>query len=574
MTGRVWIGSKQRDANMPTPLSSSATSTFVLSGVTTLDGLLNEDHLKWSDRSNSVVQLSYSFPWSDGASAIWQSDYSSMQEQEAAQHFGLNAEQIDAVSRALQSWSEVANVIFTKVSEDVNNVGDFRFAFSSAVSADTWGWSYYPDSNWASAGDVWINPHLANASAWADGSYNYYSLIHETGHGLGLKHPGNYSGTDDAVPCLPAGLDFRNYTVMSYYDWQTWYLDTSQNPNTYIGVVPETPMVYDIAAIQYLYGANNSYRSGDTTYTFDPAVPFYKSIWDAGGTDTIDISNFSTDCTINLTPGSYSSIHYHNTGTGSSLYDGSNNLGIAFGVIIEIARGGSGNDAITGNTASNLLYGGGGDDTIIGASGNDRLEGGDGLDTAVFSGNLSEYSVSYSAETEIYTISDKIAERDGLDLVSGIEHFQFADGTKADILAPTVTSFSPSDGAINVGISDDIVIIFSEVIQKGTGTIAIHFDSATGRLQEQAYDILTSANLAISESRLTINPTASLVSSTHYFVTLDAGSIKDQAGNSFEGTSTYDFTTADPYADHAGGSSTGAVVAGVGAVGILAWLIL
>jgi serralysin len=541
--------------------------------VTTIDGLLNEDHQKWSDLSDSAVRLSYSFPWIDRESAIWQSDYSSMQEQEAAQHFGLNPEQIAAVTRALQSWADVANIIFTKVSDDANNVGDFRFAYSSDVR-DCWGWSYYPDSNWASAGDVWINPEFANGSSWAAGSYNYYSLIHETGHGLGLKHPGNYSGTDASGPYLPAGLDFRNYTAMSYYDWQTWYPDTSKDTENYRYVVPETPMVYDIAVIQYLYGTNNSYQSGDSVYTFDPSIPFYKSIWDAGGKDMIDISNFSTDCTINLIPGSYSSIHYPNAGTGSNLYDGSNNLGIAFEVFIEIVRGGTGNDSITGNIVGNSLYGGAGDDTLIGASGDDTLSGGDGLDTVVFSGNCSEYSISYMEVTQIYTISDTIAGRDDTDIVSGIEQFQFADGVKADILAPKVMSFSPADGAVNAGLMDDIVIIFSEVIQKGTGSVAIHLDSAAGGLLEPAYDILTSENLTISESRLTIKPTVSFAPGTHYVVTLDDGSIEDKAGNSFTGSSTYDFTTADPYADTVGASGTAAVVGGVGIVGFLAWFIL
>ena len=48
-------------------------------------------------------------------------------------------------------------------------------------------------------------------------------------------------------------------------------------------IVSSTPMVYDIAAIQYLYGANMNHNSGDTTYSFDPDTPFIEAIWDAGG---------------------------------------------------------------------------------------------------------------------------------------------------------------------------------------------------------------------------------------------------------------------------------------------------
>ncbi len=48
---------------MPNPSASSATSTFILSGVNDIDALLNEDHQKWSESANSMVALSYSFPW-------------------------------------------------------------------------------------------------------------------------------------------------------------------------------------------------------------------------------------------------------------------------------------------------------------------------------------------------------------------------------------------------------------------------------------------------------------------------------------------------------------------------------
>lgn len=47
-------------------------------------------------------------------------------------------------------------------------------------------------------------------------------------------------------------------------------------------ICPETPMVLDIAAMQYLYGANMQYHSGDDRYTkFDPTQPFFKTLWDA-----------------------------------------------------------------------------------------------------------------------------------------------------------------------------------------------------------------------------------------------------------------------------------------------------
>jgi hypothetical protein len=50
-----------------------------------------------------------------------------------------------------------------------------------------------------------------------------------------------------------------------------------------------TPMAYDIAAMQLLYGANTTFNSGDTTYDLaTPAAALqWTSIWDTGGTDEI-----------------------------------------------------------------------------------------------------------------------------------------------------------------------------------------------------------------------------------------------------------------------------------------------
>jgi serralysin len=435
---------------MPNPSASSGTAAFALSGVSTLDPLLNEQYLKWTVASTPGVELTYSFPWSDGAPAFWQSDYSLEGEPDAAVHFALNAAQQSAAERAMQAWAMVAGITFTEVADTENNVGDFRFAFSSAV-ADGWGYSGYPNDYWASAADVWISPSVADQTDWTGASYNELALMHEIGHGLGLKHPGNYgeeeSGTTDY---LPATLDFINYSVMSYNNKNYWFLYPGQN--RYTGVFPSTPMVYDIAAIQYLYGVNNTYHTGADTYRFDPATPFFCTLWDAGGNDTLDLSNFSATCTIDLIPGHYSSIRYSSEGTIDDLYDGANNLGIAYGAIIENAVGGSNADIITGNNVRNMLAGGGGNDTFIGSAGNDTLDGGDGIDTAEFSGRYAEYDIRYDPATVTFIVRDTTTSRDGTDSVHFVENLVFADTT---ILATNTCEFTtePQTGLTIKGIS-------------------------------------------------------------------------------------------------------------------------
>lgn len=196
-------------------------------------------------------------------------------------------------------------------------------------------------------------------------------------------------------------FDSNQYSIMSYTSHpKSLHMtvinrDTEDEDLVYTYVEPSTPMLYDIAAIQYLYGKNTTTATGNDTYTFDPSTPFFKCIWDAGGSDTISVSTFTRGCTINLNAGKFSSIsipsdalptsetgYYDWTGSGNTVptYDGTNNLSIAFGVTIEKAVGGSGNDRLTGNAAKNTLTGNGGNDIIDGGAGNDVLNGGTGAD--------------------------------------------------------------------------------------------------------------------------------------------------------------------------------------------------
>jgi uncharacterized delta-60 repeat protein len=208
--------------------------------------------------------------------------------------------------------------------------------------------------------------------------------------------------------------------------------------------------------------------------------------------------------------------------------------------------GNEGDDSINAGAGNDTVYGNGGDDTIDGGSGNDTIDGGGGNDTVVFSGNFAEYSITHEAGLPSYTITVSILGRDGTDVITAVENVLFADGLK-DIIAPTATIFSPADAATGVALDSDIVITFSEDIQRGAGFIVIHSGSATGPVVE-SFDAALSGNVDISGNILTINPTELLSKDTHYFVTFDAGSVNDMAGNSYAATTTYDFTTLDTIA--------------------------
>src|SRR5439155_401139 len=89
-----------------------------------------------------------------------------------------------------------------------------------------------------------------------------------------------------------------------------------------------------------------------------------------------------------------------------------------------------GNDFLDGMDADDVLDGGDGDDTLFGGGGDDRLDGGSGMDTAILRGNFADYAISYDSVSHQYTLVDQAPERDGTDIVHGVENFAFADGMK------------------------------------------------------------------------------------------------------------------------------------------------
>jgi serralysin len=429
---------------MITPFNSSPVSSVALSGNYLIDALVGGT--KWAAEAGTGAALTYSFARANGTSAYADSlsaPYSSLDEPGSAIHAFTAAQQSDTAD-ALAAWAAVANLSFALVAESQTAMGDLRFAFSSVPYQNAWGWAYYPSAA-ASGGDVWVDYSNVGAKedAWATGGVNYAALLHEIGHALGLKHPFDGSST------LPPALDDMSHSVMSYRPapndifFRTITLPDGHQTSIIETVMPDTPMLLDVASAQYLYGANMSYRTGDDVYTFDPHQPFFRTIWDAGGTDTISVANFSEGCAIDLRDGHYSSIHIHSdplppgsVNYYTPTYDGSNNLAIAFGATIENAIGGGGADTLVGNDADNTLTGG---------AGNDVIDGGAGFDAACYSGVRSEYTVQ--AERGMLTVTDS-GGVEGTDTLTNIERLTFSDGAIAFDLAGSAGVVARTLGAV------------------------------------------------------------------------------------------------------------------------------
>ena len=303
-----------------------------------------------------------------------------------------------AFQEIVQLWSDViaTKIDFVPHDEDADITLETVTNLPTGVGGSTYATLHVPlvpddadiflNTTDANFYDVGYGPNIDLDDA---GRYQWMAILHEFGHALGLQHPGDYNA-GASEPTYENDREFNEdtaqFSVMSYFDGSN---DNSAINWTRSEAAPQTPMIYDILAIQAYYGVDTTTRLGDTTYGFhstagEDVYDFSKNpypvltIWDAGGNDTLDASFTGlAPERIDLTPGSYSDI--------GGLID---NVGIAFGVIIENAIGGAGDDTITGNAADNHLVGNDGNDHLIGGGGNDTLDGGNGDDTLEADGTL------------------------------------------------------------------------------------------------------------------------------------------------------------------------------------------
>ena len=386
-----------------------ARASVNLTGDPYIDGVLSGT--RWD-----VSSLTYSFP----TSAAYY-EYSG----EPGTNFeAFTAVQQDAVRMVLANYSATANIAFTQVAETSSQHGTLRYAESDSLSPNT-AWAYFPNT-FPQGGDMWFNNSSNAFDNPIKGDYAYFAMLHETGHAIGLKHPHEVMGSFGA---MPLDHDSIEYSVMSY---------------RFANDFPQTLMMYDIAAVQTMYGANYATNSGDTVYQWSPTTgemslngvgmgapagnKIFMTIWDGGGQDIYDFSNYTTPLAVNLQPGGWTTAsttqlaylgdgHYAAGNIANALLYNNNPASL-----IENVIGGADNDVMTGNIADNYFTGGGG---------NDLFDGGSGNDSAIYWGLTSDYSWSRNAN-ESWTITDlRTGSLDGTDTLWNLEFLQFSDSSVA-----------------------------------------------------------------------------------------------------------------------------------------------
>jgi serralysin len=303
----------------------------------------------------------------------------------------LNQGQQSAVRSILQNYAAVANLTFTEMDETATSHAVLRFGVSDKPGT---AYAYYPNTS-ATAGDSFYN----NTTGWYDnpvpGNYAWFTFIHEIGHNLGLKH-----GHDTSVyGAMSADRDSMEYSVMTYRSYVGGPLTGYSNETWGFA---QTLMMYDIAALQRLYGANYGTNGGDTVYSWSAttgemfvngtgqgapgANRLFLTVWDGGGEDTYNFASYTANLVVDLRPGAWStawSAQVANLGDGRFAAGNVANALLFEGnpaSLIENAVAGAGHDTLAGNEAGNLLAGNEGNDSISGGAGNDQIWGGAGSD--------------------------------------------------------------------------------------------------------------------------------------------------------------------------------------------------
>jgi serralysin len=296
--------------------------------------------------------------------------------------------------------------MFAPISETPTSHAAIRLADSSSPPTS---FSEDPQKDLPVSGDVFYGAAARDPTI---GSLSSAPILHEIGHALGLNHgdPGNSNG-----PFGPIGAQYDDieYSVMNY----AAFIGAPITDPLGADAAAQSYMMYDIAALQYYYGANFGNVGKNFTYSWnrstgqefingqgqgEPLIDtVFETVWTGGATSTYDLSNYNDDAWLDMRPGQFMKF------SNGQL----NELGLKDDAVPEYAQGnvynallfngdtrseinnvitGNGSDIVIGNDVFNIITLGNGNDSVLIGGAGARVFGGTGNDTIVPSAAPSE----------------------------------------------------------------------------------------------------------------------------------------------------------------------------------------
>ncbi len=460
-------------------------------------------------------------------------------------HIDLGTQQQIAARDALAQVAAATGLTFTEITDTDTVHANIRISQTADQDAPSAYGNFASDTR-AVAGDIWFGrtsqPYYDLAFK---GTWGFSTMMHEIGHALGLKH-GHQDYTNlDLSFYFGTSPRFGSQSLTPDKDGQAWSLMTyTPAPFTNSNFAgekisqPQSYMQYDLAALQYMYGANFNTNNTDTVYTFSTTTgemfingvgqgapsgnKIFLTIWDGGGNDTIDASNYSGGVTIDLRPGEFStvsqeqlvnSLAYQN---GTAIAPGNIAMSLLYNndsrSLIENATGGAGNDIFVGNTANNVLDGGsGGSDTVV-------FTNTTGV-TVILNNTGADVLVNHDGETDTLRSIENIVGTAGNDILIGntADNMLAGGSGGADVL---------SGGAGNDRlIGGTFTTINNAIITKAAATSNLSTATAINPQALNGYTLLSDANITNSTTvpHATINATATGGGVEYYRLDVTAG---------------------------------------------------
>ena len=394
---------------------------------------------------------------------------------------------IGNVQEILGIFSNFANVAFSWAGDfDTSSIGNDatpnpRDVGIAGVSDINIAWIYRSDVSFSGisgvnddggfgytggAGDIFLNQASFTDQSLGLDTRARQTLMHEIGHSLGFAHPFIGSAlTEDFAATFNMGFSQLGFRILSAEDMNKEYF-TIMSYDNQPAANAHTPMILDVIALQQAYGEGaGTTGAGNDTITAGTAG--YRTYFDRGGVDTIDLSQYTNGATLHMGEQIVGADHL--VGVAMSSVSASavaagmdpSSLRWFYGEF-ENAMGSPGSDTLMGNALSNSINGGQGNDTLNGAGGSDTLEGGAGDDSVDGGAGKDLATYASAAAAVVVSLATSGAQNTsgaGTDILVSIEDLEgsaFNDTLRGDANSNALLGLDGNDILIG-GSGNDVL---------------------------------------------------------------------------------------------------------------------